>query len=146
MGRFFGFKLHAVINHKGELMAAKITSGDTDDRKPLDAMTENLTGKLLADKGHISKALFRRLRDRGLHIITGTRKNMRSHLVPLGDKLLHRKRFLVETVFGKLKSEMGLEHTRHRSPANAFAHILSCLVAYTRGKTKPTITSKIALP
>ncbi len=145
MGWFFGFKLHIVINHKGELMAVKITPGNTDDRKPLDAMTEDLTGKLLADKGYISKDLFRKLWDRGLHLITGIRKNMRNHLIPLGDKLLHRKRFLVETVFDKLKSSMGIEHTRHRSATNAFVHILSCLVAYTLGKTKPTMNTKIAI-
>jgi len=146
MGWFFGFKLHVVINHKGELMAVNITPGNTDDRKPLDAMTENLTGKLLADKGYISKDLFRKLWDRGLHLITGIRKNMRNHLLPLSDKLLHRKRFLVETVFDMLKSDMGLVHTRHRSSTNAFVHILSCLVAYTLGKNKPTISTKNALP
>ena len=61
---------------------------------------------------------------------------MKNYLMPILDKLLLRKRFIVETLFDKLKSEMGLEHTRHRSPTNAFVHILSCLVAYTLGKTK----------
>lgn len=136
MGWFFGFKLHVVMNHKGELMAIKITPGNTDDRAPLAEMAAGLEGKLLADKGYISKKLFNRLWSRGLHILTGIRKNMKNYLMPILDKLLLRKRFIVETLFGKLKSEMGLEHTQHRSPTNAFVHILSCLAAYMLGKTK----------
>ena len=136
MGWFYGFKLHVVMNHKGELMAVKITPGNTDDRAPLEGMVADLDGTLLADKGYISKALFDRLWARGLHLITGIRKNMKNYLMPMFDKLLLRKRFLIETLFDKLKSDMGLEHTRHRSPTNAFIHILSCLAAYSLGKTK----------
>lgn len=136
MGWFFGFKLHVVMNHKGELMAIKITPGNVDDRAPLEEMVEGLKGKLLADKGYISKKLFARLWQKGLHLITGIRRNMKNHLMPIWDKLLLRKRFIIETLFDKLKSQMGLEHTRHRSPINAFVHILSCLTAYMLGKTK----------
>ena len=136
MGWFFGFKLHVVMNHKGDLMAIKVTPGNTDDRAPLQDMVAGLEGKLLADKGYISKKLFNRLWGQGLQLITGIRRNMKNYLMPILDKLLLRKRFIVETLFDKLKSEMGLEHTRHRSPTNAFVHILSCLVAYTLGKTK----------
>lgn len=145
MGWFFGFKLHIVINHRGEIMAVKITPGNIDDRGPLEAMVAGLQGKLLADKGYISKELFARLWKKGLHLITGIRRNMKNHLMPIFDKLLLRKRFIVETLFDKLKSEMGLEHTRHRSPANAFVHILSCLAAYMLGKTKVKMTP-IAYP
>lgn len=140
MGWFFGFKLHLVINHKGEIMAVKITPGNTDDRVPLKSMVGGLEGKLLADKGYISNKLFAELWQQGLHLITGIRRNMRNHLMPLIDKRLLRKRFIVETLLDKLKSEMGLEHTRHRSPTNAFVHVLSCLAAYTLGKAKPKIT------
>jgi len=56
---------------------------------------------------------------------------MKNYLMPLLDKLLLRKRFIIETLLGKLKSNMGLEHTRHRSPIHALVHILSCLAATT---------------
>ena len=111
----------------------KITAGNTDDRKPFEAMVAELEGKMFADKGYISKALFQRLWQRGLHLITGIRRNMKNYLLPLLDKILLRKRFIIETLFDKLKSGMGLEHTRHRSPTNAFVHILSCVVAYILG-------------
>ncbi len=135
MGWFFGFKLHVVMNHRGELMAVKITPGNTDDRAPLTEMVTGLEGNLLADKGCISKKPFAKLWKQGLHPITGIRRNMKNCLMPIMDKPLLRSRFIVETLFGKLKSEMGLEHTRHRSPTNAFVHILSCLVVNQTGFT-----------
>jgi hypothetical protein len=140
MGWFFGLKLHVVINHKGQIMALRITPGNTADSTVLDKISQNLTGKLYADKGYISHALFRTLWKRGLHLITGIRRNMRNHLMPLADKLMLRKRFVVETVLDILKCEMGLEHSRHRSVINAAVHILSCLVAYAYRPSKPSIS------
>ncbi len=146
MGWFYGFKLHIVINHKGEIMAVKITPGNTDDRAVLDALTKKLCGKLFGDKGYIGKDLFAKLWKRGLHLITGIRKNMKNFLLPWLDKILLRRRFIIETVFDTLKSSMGLEHTRHRSPANAIVHILSCLVAYALKNSKPAVRMTVAYP
>ena len=120
-------------------MALKITPGNVDDRAVLDAMSKDLKGKIFADKGYISKALFTRLWKRGLHLITGIRKNMKNYLMPLLDKLLMRRRFIVETVFNTLKSQMGLVHTRHRSPQNAMVHMLSCITAYQLMPNKPKL-------
>ena len=140
MGWFYGLKLHFVINHKGQIMALRITPGNTADSTVLDEITQHLKGKLYADKGYISRALFSQLWQRGLHLITGIRRNMRNYLMPLADKLLLRKRFVIETVLDTLKSEMGLEHSRHRSVMNAMVHILSCLVAYAFRPGKPSIS------
>ena len=137
IGWFYGFKLHLVINHKGEIMAVRITPGNIDDRAVLDTMTQGLEGKLFADKGYISKDLFASLWQRGLHLITGIRKNMRNYLMSMIDKLMRRRRYIVETVFDTLKSQMGLAHTRHRSPTNAMIHILSCIAAYQITENKP---------
>lgn len=137
MGWFYGMKLHLIINHKGEIVALKITSGNVDDRAVIEAMTKTLKGKLFADKGYISKTLFVSLWQRGLHLITGIRKNMKSYLMPMIDKLLLRRRFIVETVFDALKSQFGLVHTRHRSQTNAMVHLLSCIAAYQISKNKP---------
>lgn len=137
MGWFYGFKLHVIINDKGEIMALKITPGNVDDRAVLDAMSKELKGKLFADKGYISKKLFASLWKRGLHLITGIRKNMKNYLMPMVDKLILRRRFVVETVFDTLKSQLGLVHTRHRSPTNAMVHILSCIAAYQIAPGKP---------
>lgn len=145
MGWFFGFKLHVIINNKGQIVALKITPGNEDDRPALQAMSKDLKGKIFADKGYISKKLFKSLWQRGLHLITGIRTNMKNYLMPWLEKMMLRQRFIVETVFDCLKSQMGLVHTRHRSPMNAMVHILSCLAAYQLKKQKPKI-SPIAYP
>jgi hypothetical protein len=140
MGWFFGLKLHVVINHKGQIMALKITPGNTADSTVLDEITQHLMGKLYADKGYIGHELFQALWQRGLHLITGIRRNMRNYLMPLADKIMLRKRFVIETVLDILKCDMGLEHSRHRSPVNAMIHVLSCLVAYAFRPGKPSIS------
>ena len=140
MGWFFGLKLHFVINHKGQIMALKITPGNTADSTVLDELSQHLMGKIYADKGYIGHQLFSKLWQRGLHLITGIRRNMRNYLMPLADKLMLRKRFVIETVLDTLKSEMGLEHSRHRSVVNAMVHLLSCLVAYAFRPGKPSIS------
>jgi hypothetical protein len=137
MGWFYGFKLHVVINSKGELIAVKFTTGNTDDRSALEAMTKELQGKLFADKGYISKTLFTKLWKRGLQLITGIRKNMKNHLMPLLDKLMLRGRFIVESVFHVMKNHMNLEHSRHRTHVNFCVNLLACLVAYSFRKNKP---------
>jgi hypothetical protein len=140
MGWFYGLKLHFVINHNGQVMALKITPGNTADSTVLDQMTRHLAGKLYADKGYIGRDLFSTLWRRGLHLITSIRRNMRNHLMPLADKSMLRKRFVIETVLDTLKCEMGLEHSRHRSVINAMVHVLSCLVAYAFRSGKPSIS------
>jgi len=140
MGWFFGLKLHFVINHKGEIMAVKITPGNTADSAVLDDMTRHLMGQIFADKGYIGKELFKTLWQRGLQLISGIRRNMKNYLMPMADKIMLRKRFIIETVLDTLKSEMGIEHSRHRSAVNAMVHILSCLVAYAFRPGKPSIS------
>jgi len=141
MDRFYGFKLHIVINHKGEIMAVRITSGNRDDRAPLLAMVKNLKGKLFGDKGYISDKLCQKLKQKDIQLITAIRRNMKNFLMPMINKILLRKRFIIETIFDMLKSQMGLEHTRHRSPVNAFVHAMSCLDVYSSGKIKPKINA-----
>ena len=145
MGWCFGFKLHLLINHKGRIMAFRMTDGSRDDRKPLEDMTAARQGKIFADQGHVSQPLLERLWQRGLHWVTSICRNRKKDLIPMLDKVLLRKRFIIETLFDKLKSSMGLEHTRHRSPINALVHILSCLAAYTLAQPKVKI-GNIGIP
>ena len=103
-------------------------------------MTRHLAGKRYADKGYVGCELFHKLWRRGLHLITSIRRHMRNDLMPLADKVMLRKRFVIETVLNVLKCEMGLEHSRHRSVMNAMVHVLSCLVAYAYRPGKPSIS------
>ena len=139
MGYFYGFKLHLVINDKGEFVALKITKGNVDDRVPVPDLTKELKGLIFADKGYIKQKLFVQLFENGLKVIHGIKKSMANKLMDLNEKMLLRNRNIIETVFDYLKNKMNLEHTRHRSPINAFVHILSTLVAYSLKKHKPKI-------
>jgi len=146
MGWFYGFKLHLVVNERGELLAFRITPGNVDDRAPVPELTQGLTGKLVGDRGYISQQLFKVLWDRGLQLITKIRKNMSNKLMPLADKLLLRKRAIIETINDQLKNIQQVEHTRHRSLVNAMVNILAALVAYTHQPCKPSLNlSKNAL-
>jgi len=139
MGWFFGFKLHLLINHKGEIVAVKISKGNVDDRVPVDKMTEKLFGFIVLDKGYIDAKLFHKLYKRGLKMIVGIKKGMKNMLVNTAEKLLLRKRFVIETVFSRLKAETNMIHTRHRSPVNAAINIISALVAYCFKTNKPKV-------
>jgi len=139
MGWFFGFKLHLVINERGELLAAQLTSGNVDDRQPVPSLTRDLFGKLFGDKGYISSELFDSLWNRGLQLVTHIRRNMKNALMPLMDKILLRKRSLIETVNDQLKNISQIEHTRHRSPTNFVVNLIAGLIAYTHQPKKPSL-------
>lgn len=131
-----GFKLHIVINNKGEIMAVKITKGHNSDLSAASAITQGLQGKIFGDKGYISKDLFSKLYKQGLRLFAGIRKDIKNHLFEMEDKILLRKRSLVESVFNVLKNSMNLEHSRHRSPLNFLVHILACINAFNLNKSK----------
>ena len=139
MGWFFGFKLHLVINECGELLAVQLTPGNVDDRQPVPQLTRQLFGKLFGDKGYISAEVFAELWDRGLQLITHIRRNMTNQLMPLLDKVLLRKRSLIETVNDQLKNISQIEHTRHRSPTNFLVNLVAGLIQYTHQPKKPSL-------
>lgn len=139
VGWFYGFKLHLVVNDRGELLAFYITPGNVDDRQPVPHLTQGLTGKLFGDKGYISKALFEALLVEGLQLITRLRKGMVNRLMPLVDKILLRKRALIETIHDQLKNICQIEHSRHRSVTNFMVTLIAALIAYTHQPHKPSL-------
>lgn len=139
MGWYFGFKLHLVINDRGEIMAFKITASTTDDRKVTPELTKGLIGKLVGDKGYISQKLFDELYEKGLQLITKIKKNMKNKLMPIFDKFLLRKRAVVESVIDQLKNISQIEHTRHRSVCNFMINILGGIAAYSFQPKKPSL-------
>ena len=141
MGWFFGFKLHLICNEKGELLNFMITPGDVDDRKPLEykAFVEFIYGKLVADKGYIGMNLFERLFVDGIQLITKLRNNMKGALISVSDRILLRKRAIIETVNDELKNIAQVEHSRHRCFENFIVNILGALAAYCCFPKKPCI-------
>ncbi|MCG3745390.1 IS982 family transposase [Vibrio cincinnatiensis] len=139
MGWSFGFKLHLIINHLGEIVASKLTKGNVDDRQPVSEMAESLFGKLYGDKGYISQALTGELLEKGVELITTVRKNMKKKFISLWDRAILKKRFIIETVNDQLKNISYIEHSRHRSEHGFMLNLLGGLIAYCLKEEKPSL-------
>jgi hypothetical protein len=140
---WFGFKLHLVINDRGELLGCYLTPGNTDDRRPVPHLVKELWGRLFGDKGYISQPLAALLEARELRLITRLKKNMKNKFLALSDKLLLRKRALIETVNDQLKNISQIEHTRHRSLWNFLGNVAAGLIAYTWREKKPSLNIQV---
>lgn len=138
-GWFYGFKLHLVINNRGEILAYMLTPGNVDDRVPVSDLSKDLFGKLFGDKGYISQDLFLKLYEVGVQIITRLKRNMKNKIMSLFDKVLLRCRGVIESVNNKLKSDCQIEHHRHRSQWNFFVNLVSGIVAYAYDSCKPSV-------
>lgn len=140
---FFGFKLHLVINDCGELLNVRLTPGNADDRRPVPELVKGLFGKLFGDKGYVSRPLFKALYDKGVQLVTKLKRGMKSKLMPVFDKIMLRKRAIVESVMDQLKNISQIEHSRHRSVANCFVNLVAGLIAYTWREKKPSLNIRI---
>lgn len=141
-GWFFGMKLHMIFNTKSELVRLHITPGNVDDRAPVMDMLQGIEAKLIADKGYLSQSLFEQLFAKGVTLITKIKKRMKNRLMDITDKMMLGKRNIIETIFSSLKCLNTFTHHRHRSPINAFVHLIAALINYQLRTDKP----KIILP
>lgn len=138
-GWFYGFKLHLIINDKGEILSFQITPGNTSDVSMVEVLSKGIFGKLFGDKGYISSKLGKSLLDQGLELFTSVRANMKQKLMSWRDKILLRKRSIIETVNDQLKNISQVEHTRHRSVCNFLVNMLGGLAAYCHQPKKPSL-------
>lgn len=140
-GWFYGFKLHLVINDKGEILSFYLTPGNVDDRniEVIEQLSKELYGKLFGDKGYLSKKISDILYSKGVQLITKLKKNMKNKLMCMEDKIILRKRAVIENVNDHLKNVCQIEHSRHRSLTNFMVNIVSGLVAYSFLPKKPSL-------
>ncbi len=141
MGWFFGFKLHIICNDRGEILNFVFTPANVDDREPLNYKNflKEVYGKLVGDKGYISSKLFERLFVDGIQMITKVKKNMKNAFISYSDKILLRKRAIIESVNDELKNICQIEHSRHRCFANFITNLLAGIAAYSFLPKKPSI-------
>lgn len=106
MGYFFGFKLHIVVSETGNILNFVITQGNVDDRAPVkeDNLLKNVFGKLFDDRGYISQPLFVQLFVKDIQLVTRIKQNMKNRLMSITDKILLRKRSIIETINDELKN------------------------------------------
>lgn len=142
MGWFFGFKLHLIINEKGGVLNFMLTPGDNDDREPLkyENFVKEIYGKLVADKGYISKELFNELFVNGIQLVTKIKNNMRNCLMSVAENVLLRKRALIESTNDELKNIAQIEHSIHRSVSNFLVNAVAAIAAYCYFPKKPSIS------
>jgi hypothetical protein len=138
-GWFYGFKLHLIINDRGEILSFLLTTGNVADVTVLEKLSKGIVGKLFGDMGYISSKVAKKLLEQGLRLFTNLRSNMKQKFIPLRDKLLLRKRFIIETINDQLKNISQIEHTRHRGIGNFLVNILGGIAAYTHQSKKPSL-------
>lgn len=139
MGWCHGFKLHLLCNDSGEVITFCLTGANVDDRdkRVWEVFTKELYGKEFADRGYINKELFEHLFDQGIHLVQGLKTNMKNKLIPMWDKILLRKRYIIECINELLKNKANLVHSRHRSIHNFMMNLCSALTAYCFFENKP---------
>ena len=139
--RFYGFKLHLIINDTGDILDVALTPGNSDDRRPLWGLNPDtpLHGSLYGDRGYISQDLREKLRKQGINLVYKVRRNMDPLDVSVSDEVLLKKRTLVESVIKALKTRTVLEHSRHRSFENFYVNVFAALIAYQLSENKPAL-------
>ena len=139
MGWCHGFKLHLACNDRGEIIAFVLTGANVSDKNPevFKVLAKRLYGKLFADKGYISQKLFDFLFEDGIHLVTGLKTNMKNKLIPFYDRMMLRKRHIIETINDLLKNTAQIVHSRHRSVGNFIMNLISALGAYCFFENKP---------
>ena len=143
LGWFYGFKLHVTVSDCGELLGWQVTPGNIDDRRPVPKLVKRLFGKLFGDLGYLSEPLKIVLREQNLELVTKLKKNMKNQFLNLSDKLLLRKRAIIESVFDQLKNISQIEHTRHRSMWNFLVNLAAGLIAYSWREKKPSLNYNV---
>ena len=142
LGWFYGFKLHRVINHKGDLLGVRLTPGNIDDRKPIPYLAAALHGSLYGDKGYISKDLRARLQQTGVDYVYIVRENMDPLPLSAADEVFLKKRVIIESVIKELKTQTQVDHTRHRSFDNFQVNVVSALIAYMLLEKRPSVNMR----
>lgn len=124
-----------------------LTPGNTDDRKPLPTLLKQVVGTVFGDKGYLSQKLALHLwKTLSIQLMTRLRRGMKGRLMLLRDKLLLRRRAIVESVIDQLKHISQIEHSRHRSPVNFLVNLVTGLIAYCHQPKKPSLSLDLLLP
>jgi len=83
------------------------------------------------------------LQERSVEFLTKLKENMKPQEISLTDKILLRKRAIIETGFDQLRKISQIEHTRHRSFWNFPVNIIAGLAAYSWREKKPGLNDHI---
>src|SRR5258706_4317900 len=88
---------------------------------------------------YLLQPVFEQLMQQGIRLITKLKSNIKNKLMVMSDKLLLRKRAIIETIHDQLKNISQIEHSRHRSPLNFRVNLFAGLIAYCLQPKKPSL-------
>ncbi len=116
----------------GKIITFCLTEANIDDRNPKiwKILAKELYGKVFADKGYISPKLFDILFDDGIQLVHGIKTNMKNRLISFYDKMMLKKRFIIETINDLFKNKAKLVYSRHRSITNFLVNLVTVLGTY----------------
>ena len=139
MGWCHGFKLHLLCNDSGDVITFCLTGANVDDmdNRVWTVFAKVLFGKVFADRGYIKQELFESLFGQGIQLVHGLKAKMKNKLMPMWDKIMLRKRYIIECINELLKNKANLVHSRHRSIHNFIMNLCSALTAYCFFENKP---------
>ncbi len=105
-GWFYGFKLHGVCSEKGVLESVIFTSGNINDSKMIEKVTENMKGWFYCDAGYLKKSKeLVSLAESGHFICAATRQNM--NRIISSEQWNHlRKCNIIESNRGRSETEL----------------------------------------
>lgn len=143
MGWCHGFKLHLLCNDSGGIITFYLTGVNVDDRdkRVWTVFAKELYGKGFDDRGYIKQALFKDLFDSGIHFVHGLKANMKNRLMYMWDRIMLRKRCIIECINDLLKNKENIVHSRHRSIHNFIMNICAALTVYSFFENKPEVLS-----
>ena len=139
MGWCHGFKLHLMCNDRGEIITFCLTGANVDyrDKRVWTVFSRELYGKVFADRGYIKHGRFDELFEQGIHLVHGLKANMKNRLMPMWEKIMLRKRCIIECINDLLKNKANIVHSRHRSIHNFIMNMCGALAAYSFFENKP---------
>ena len=139
MGWCHGFKLHLLCNDSGEVITFCLTGANVDkrDRRVWTVFVKVLYGKVFTDRGYIKQELFESLFSQGIQLVHCLKAKMKNKLMPMWEKIMLRKRYIIECINELLKNKAGIVHSRHRSIHNFIMNLCSALTAYCFYENKP---------
>ena len=129
MGFFYGFKLHLAVNKAGQITGFHIGKGSHHDRRAAGKLLRAGTKTLVGDSHYGGKPLVAELKARGVRVVSNTNPDPGS-----ADRLLLKKRSLVESAFGALKGKYKLVSSYCRSKRGYLLHYLRALLGYQINK------------
>lgn len=129
-GWFYGFKLQTVCDSLARLISVLIVPGNTDDRKFIFKLFQDLKGLAIGDAGFVSRPIMQKLSNQGLLFITDVKKNMKRLMSPMQHWLL-KQRQRIEISYSVLTYRLQQATSVARSVLGYFSRWLYACLSYT---------------